>query len=213
MDVLRAGSRSLEAAMSAQVSVDGRDKARRDAIGGQRAADRLKVDSSGGHQCLSNSMVRIDSSAGMIQSASRHERSSLAFRHVDVRASTYRDAFDIIFSNATLHWIKNREQLLLSLHQGLKSGGVLRVNFAGAGNSATLNRIAMALMTSATFRAASRGSSGLGTCPRRRLSRIGNNVALARVDIWGRTPIATSPTRMRCRSGWRIPRSCPSATP
>ena len=131
-------------------------------------------------------VLGIDSSAGMIQSASSHERPNLAFRHLDVRASTYRDTFDIIFSNATLHWIKDHEQLLLILHRALKSGGVLRANFAGAGNCATLNRVAMALMTSAAFRAAFEGFEWPWYMPSVEAYReLATTSPFARVDIWG----------------------------
>ena len=109
----------------------------------------------------------------MIQSAKCHERPNIAFRHLDVRASTYSDTFDIIFSNATLH-------------RALKSGGVLRADFASAGNCATLNRIAMALMTSATFRAAFEGFEWHWYMPSVDAYReLATTPPFSRVDIWG----------------------------
>lgn len=40
----------------------------------------------------------------------------------------------MIFSNATLHWVKDHKKLLANSFKALKPGGFLRFNFAGEGN-------------------------------------------------------------------------------
>ena len=42
----------------------------------------------------------------------------------------------MVFSNATLHWIKDHKRLLRNAGRALREGGRLRFNFAGQGNCA-----------------------------------------------------------------------------
>ena len=100
------------------------------------------------------SVVGIDASAGMIETAGNHNRHNLSYRLLDILDAVFLDEFDIIFSNATLHWVKDHEKLLPILHRALKDTGVLRVNFAGDGNCSTLNRVATDLMASDEYREA-----------------------------------------------------------
>lgn len=76
------------------------------------------------------SVIGIDSSEGMIEVANGQHRHNLTFRLLDIFESGYRYEFDIVFSNATLHWIKNHSKLLTIVRRALKDGGVLRANFA-----------------------------------------------------------------------------------
>ena len=48
----------------------------------------------------------------MIETAKEQVRPNLTFRLLDVLKSHYRDQFDVVFSNATLHWIKHHKKLL-----------------------------------------------------------------------------------------------------
>lgn len=57
-------------------------------------------------------IIGIDSSFGMIETAKKFEKSNLSFICLDIEEMEYENCFDIIFSNATLHWIKNNHQLL-----------------------------------------------------------------------------------------------------
>lgn len=98
------------------------------------------------------SVVGIDASTGMVEAAQSHERPSLSFRVLDVTDADFCEEFDLIFSNAALHWIKDHVKLLSILHRALKEGGVLKVNFAADGNCSTLNRIAREFMDSDEFR-------------------------------------------------------------
>lgn len=76
----------------------------------------------------------IDASAGMIDAAGNHGAANLSFVLKDINKLDYEDEFDVVFSNATLHWIKDHHALLANVHRSLRNGGVVRFNFAGDGN-------------------------------------------------------------------------------
>jgi len=76
----------------------------------------------------------IDASADMIDTARNHSADNLSFLLKDINDLDYTDEFDIVFSNATLHWVKGHDTLLANVHDSLRSGGVVRFNFAGDGN-------------------------------------------------------------------------------
>ena len=40
----------------------------------------------------------------------------------------------MIYSNPALHWAKDHRHLLKNVYQALKSGGIVRLNFAGEGD-------------------------------------------------------------------------------
>ncbi len=79
-------------------------------------------------------VLGIDASQGMIDAAGKHAAGNLRVARQDINALDYDDAFDLIFSNATLHWIKDHRQLLPRVRRALRPGGILRFNFAAAGN-------------------------------------------------------------------------------
>jgi trans-aconitate 2-methyltransferase len=76
----------------------------------------------------------IDASAGMIEAARSHLAANLSFALKDINSLDYSDEFDIVFSNATLHWIKDHDTMLANVHRSLRVGGFARFNFAGDGN-------------------------------------------------------------------------------
>lgn len=83
------------------------------------------------------SVVGIDASHGMIEAAkSSYQAENLSFEVRDINGLNFENEFDIVFSNATLHWIKNHEALLENVFRALKGGGILKFNFAGDGNCA-----------------------------------------------------------------------------
>ena len=83
----------------------------------------------------------IDASAGMIASARRLSAPNLEFRLLDINDLPFEAEFDVVFSNATLHWVKDHGRLLENVHRALRDGGRARFNFAGAGNCANLLRV------------------------------------------------------------------------
>jgi trans-aconitate methyltransferase len=81
-------------------------------------------------------VVGIDASRGMIDAARPKERGNLRFVLMDIDHIDFIDEFDVVFSNATLHWVKDHRRLLCNVVKALRDGGKLRFNFAGDGNCA-----------------------------------------------------------------------------
>ena len=82
-------------------------------------------------------MVAFDLSETQIEQA-RHLRAlaripedSLHFYVADAGQFSSRNSFDLVFSNAALHWMPIGEMLYQRLFDGLKSGGVLAVHQGG----------------------------------------------------------------------------------
>ncbi len=83
-------------------------------------------------------VLGIDASRGMIGAASPKAGSNLRFRRLDINELDFEDEFDVVFSNATLHWVKDHRRLLRNVRRALRPGGRLRFNFAGEGNCSRL---------------------------------------------------------------------------
>jgi trans-aconitate methyltransferase len=79
-------------------------------------------------------VIGIDASIGMIETANKYRKNNLSFICKDINDMDFVNCFDIIFSNATLHWVKNHERLLKNSIAALKRNGIIRWNFAGDGN-------------------------------------------------------------------------------
>jgi trans-aconitate methyltransferase len=79
-------------------------------------------------------VLGIDASKGMINVAKEKESDNLEFALMDINNINLNQKFDIIFSNATLHWIKNHNKLWDSINKLLKPNGIIRLNFASDGN-------------------------------------------------------------------------------
>lgn len=94
----------------------------------------------------SGSVLGIDASRGMIEAAGAHRRDNLEFRLMDINAIDFAYEFDLIVSNATLHWIKDHETLLERVLRALKHGGLARFNFAAEGNCAHFFQVVRKMM-------------------------------------------------------------------
>lgn len=57
-------------------------------------------------------VLRIDTSEGMVATAKNRMQSNLSFMQMDINTIDFQNMFDVIFSNAALHWIKDHERLL-----------------------------------------------------------------------------------------------------
>jgi trans-aconitate 2-methyltransferase len=98
------------------------------------------------------SVLGIDASEGMISVARRLTASNLRFERRRIEDVDFVGEFDVVFSNATLHWVKDHRRLLRSCGRALKPGGLLRFNFAGDGNCATFYAVVRELMADGRFR-------------------------------------------------------------
>lgn len=98
-------------------------------------------------------VVGIDASQGMIEAALPKARANLRFRRLDINDIDFVEEFDLVFSNAALHWIKDHQHLLRRVRKALRAGGRIRFNFAGAGNCSYFIRVVREAMTKTEFRA------------------------------------------------------------
>ena len=97
-------------------------------------------------------VLGIDASLGMIGEAKKLQMGNLAFSVQDINGMDYEREFDLIFSNATLHWVKDHGKLLENCRNALKPGGTIRFNFAGDGNCSNFFAVVKAAMRRAKFK-------------------------------------------------------------
>jgi len=83
--------------------------------------------------------VGIDSSEEMIAAARQAfphcHCPNLTFLRMDARELTFREQFDVAFSNAALHWIIDHPAVLAGVHESLDKNGKLLFQMAGKGNA------------------------------------------------------------------------------
>jgi trans-aconitate 2-methyltransferase len=84
--------------------------------------------------------IGIDSSPDMVEYAAQNypatQYPNLQFMQMDAQAIAFGKAFDIVFSNATLHWVLDHFAVLTAVSQILKPGGRLMISCGGQGNAA-----------------------------------------------------------------------------
>src|SRR4029450_6705259 len=71
--------------------------------------------------------VGLDSSGAMIERTAAHAAPGLRFEQGDIAAFSAARAFDLVFSNAALHWLHDHPALLARLTAALRPGGQLAV--------------------------------------------------------------------------------------
>jgi len=85
-------------------------------------------------------VVGVDLSQEMIEFAREHfpreEHPNLSFAQADARELSFAGAFDVVFSNATLHWVVDHKPVLASISRALVPGGRMLAQMAGRGNAA-----------------------------------------------------------------------------
>jgi trans-aconitate 2-methyltransferase len=96
-------------------------------------------------------VLGIDASQGMIDAALPRDRGNLEFRKMDIDDMDFEDEFDVVFSNATLHWVLDHERLLGNVSRALRIGGRARFQFAGDGNCTNFFAVVREAIASAEF--------------------------------------------------------------
>jgi trans-aconitate 2-methyltransferase len=85
------------------------------------------------------SVVGIDNSNSMIGLAKKNfpidKHPNLSFTLMDANSLTFYEKFDIVFSNASLHWVKNHRPVLEGLYRSLKPKGRVFLEMGGKGNA------------------------------------------------------------------------------
>ncbi len=79
----------------------------------------------------------IDQSAEMIEEA-QTAYPALRFEVMDARELSFPEKFDAVFSNATLHWIRQPDRAVTGISRTLRPGGRFVAEFGGRGNIAAL---------------------------------------------------------------------------
>lgn len=97
-------------------------------------------------------VIGIDGSEGMIAAASEKRRPNLKFFLQDINDIGYDNEFDLIFSNAALHWVKDHRKLLRNVYRALRPEGRVRFNFAADGNCAHFYQVTREAMAQERFR-------------------------------------------------------------
>ena len=92
-----------------------------------------------------NRVVGIDSSPAMIFYATKKYPTSqypnLAFFCIDARSLNFQQEFDLIFSNATLHWVDDHQAFLRGANLALRDGGRLVISCGGEGNASAVLQV------------------------------------------------------------------------
>jgi trans-aconitate methyltransferase len=97
-------------------------------------------------------VVGLDASCGMIESAKRRAGNNLGFVCMDINDLNFVGEFDLIFSNAALHWVKDHESLLKNSLAALKKTGLIRWNFAGDGNCSNFSATVKTVMNDDAYK-------------------------------------------------------------
>jgi SAM-dependent methyltransferase len=85
-------------------------------------------------------VIGVDSSSSMVKAA---QTLGLDARVLNAEDLPFESDFDAVFSNAVLHWVRNQEAMLASVHRALKPGGRFVAEMGGHGNIAAI-RVALA---------------------------------------------------------------------
>lgn len=98
----------------------------------------------------SGTVMGVDSSEEMIKLAKEkypaEKYANLSFEVMDAKELRFEGKFDVVFSNAALHWVDDHRKVLEGISRGLKPGGRFLIQTGGTGNAAagfeTINRMA-----------------------------------------------------------------------
>ncbi len=85
------------------------------------------------------SVIGVDNSTSMIELAVQRypssQYSNLSFKVMDAINLSFEECFDVVFSNAALHWIKNHKPVVDGLFRSLKPIGKILLQMGGKGNA------------------------------------------------------------------------------
>ncbi len=94
-------------------------------------------------------VVGVDRAPAMIRAAraafSRRMYPNVHFLIMDARALGFRATFDVVFSNAALHWVRDHRSVLRGIRASLKPGGRALLQMGGEGNAAPVVQVLEAL--------------------------------------------------------------------
>lgn len=100
-------------------------------------------------------VVALDRSSDMLCQAARTLRrfsKRLTLLRADLRNARPGSDFDLVFSNATFHWVQDHRRLFRNLHCWLAPGGRLEAQCGGKGNLRRIEALISSLSASRRFR-------------------------------------------------------------
>jgi trans-aconitate 2-methyltransferase len=128
----------------------------------------------------------IDASQGMIDAARPKAGDRLRFLVMDIDDLDFTECFDVVYSNATLHWVKDHTRLLRNVRRALRPGGRLRFNFAGDGNCSNFFAVIRKAMACAEFRRSFEGFAWPWYMPTvAEYQILGESSGLHHFRVWG----------------------------
>jgi trans-aconitate methyltransferase len=131
-------------------------------------------------------VLGIDASKGMITAAMPKATANLDFRVMDIDDLDFTEEFDLVFSNATLHWVKDHRKLLRNVRRALRSGGRVRFDFAGDGNCINFFEVIREAMALDPFAAAFDGFEWPWYMPSvETYATLAEESGLRNVMVWG----------------------------
>ncbi len=90
----------------------------------------------------SGSVMGIDNSVSMIELATKLYPPSLyknlLLTVMDACNLAFDERFDVVFSNAALHWIKNHQPVVKGIYKSLRPGGKILLQMGGKGNASKI---------------------------------------------------------------------------
>jgi trans-aconitate methyltransferase len=96
-------------------------------------------------------VLGVDASNNMIAAARQYESANLHFAVLPVEEFSFHEQFDLVFSHAALHWVRDHAMLLQKIYEALRPGGSARLNFAGNGTCPNLIRVLNAVMAQKAY--------------------------------------------------------------
>jgi len=84
-------------------------------------------------------VIGVDSSLEMVAQAHKNypeiKNPNISFRVMDAGKLTFKNEFDAVFSNATLHWVKDHPPVLKGIYTAMHRGGRIVLQMGGRGNA------------------------------------------------------------------------------
>jgi trans-aconitate methyltransferase len=100
--------------------------------------------------------VGIDNSEDMVRKARSafppESNPRLSFQLMDARALAFEARFDVAFSNAVLHWLKDHRPMLKGVSRSLKPGGRVLFQMGGMGNGREIFAVAGEMIAAEPWR-------------------------------------------------------------
>lgn len=101
------------------------------------------------------SIVGVDNSRQMIALAqekyAQNEHPNLSFQVMDASHLSFENCFDVVFSNAVLHWVKNHQPVVEGLYKSLRIGGKIILRMGGKGDAKGILSIMDEMITSSKW--------------------------------------------------------------